>query len=83
MLQNQVTQIRKENYLLKESTKQSDQQTAKFQAIVQILKTKLKQKEKQCTHLLSQQRESGYDEEKHSETATHISGNTIATAASS
>lgn len=41
-LQGSLTQVRKENYLLKESTRSSDNQTSKLQATIQILKNRLK-----------------------------------------
>jgi len=44
-LQGSLTQVRKDNYLLKESTRSSDNQTSKLQATVQILKSKLQRRE--------------------------------------
>ena len=51
--QTQLNSIKKDSFLLKEQKKQSDLQTAKFQAVVQILKTKLKDKYETSTQVSS------------------------------
>ena len=44
-LQGSLTQVRKENFMLKETSRSSDNQTSKLQATIQILKSQLSRKD--------------------------------------